>query len=318
MTVSPDGARLLVTNHADDSVSSIDTGNGAVARTILGTSEPFAVAVAATRPQRAYVNTASAAYDAIVAIDAETTSVVATHPVAHSVRDLAASRDGRHVYAGRTASGGADVAVLDTGTGRVDAIDIASTAGTTTESVCVSPDGRRCYVATDGPSGAHLVVVDTCDHSVVRTVEIGAPIRDVALHPDGGTAYVASCGPDFETVLDVVDTRTNMVSSTCKIPEISGFFTQLTMSGDGQRAYFIDDGGVTAVCTRTHDVIGAIAVSHQPSSVVESPDGKYIYVADHAGTVSMVAIASVVVDYAPTAPHQWALSEPRQLDPVMT
>jgi DNA-binding beta-propeller fold protein YncE len=321
IAVTPDGRRLMVSHYGDNSVSLIDTGERPVTWTTVETDEPFAIATAGTRGGRAYFTTVSPAYDSIVDLDVDANRIVAVHPVAHSVTDLAVSPDGMHVYASRTAINGADVAVVDTATGREDAIGIASVPGTTTECVRVSPDGRRLYVATNGPSGSELVVIDTRRKRVVRTVEIGSPIRDIALSPDGTTAYVASCGPDFGAVLDVVDTRSNVVTSTCKFSEIAGFVGQLALSRDGERAYLVGDDGVMVLSTLTHDVIGNLTVGSQPSCVIESPDGKHLYVADYAGTVTVLAIASsttsVGEDDERTTPHEWALPELLQLEPTL-
>ncbi len=122
IAVSPDGTRLMVTHYGDDSFSVIDTADSAVAQTVIGVDEPFAIAVTDTPLRRAYVSTVSTAYDSILTFDMYANRVVAAHPVAHSVTDLAVSPDGRHVYASRTAVNGADVVILDTTTGKEDAI----------------------------------------------------------------------------------------------------------------------------------------------------------------------------------------------------
>ena len=57
---------------------------------------------------------------------------------------------------------------------------------------------------------------------MIETIEIGLAVRDVAHQPNGAVAYVASCGPELGAVVDVVDTRTNKITSTRKIAEISG------------------------------------------------------------------------------------------------
>lgn len=328
IAVSADGGRLLVTHYGDDTVSLIDTGDRPVARTVVDTGEPFAVALAGSPAGRAYVSTVSTAYDTILAVDMDSDRVAA-YPVAHSVTDLAVSPDGKHVYACRNAVNGADVAVLDTKTGREDAIGIAATPGTTTECVRVSPDGQRLYVATNGPSGGVLVVIDAQQKRVVNTVEIGSPIRDVAISPDGATAYVASCDPDFGAVLDVVDTHTDMVAGTHKVREVAGHLTQLTLSRDGERAYLVGDESVAVLGIRTCDVIGTIVVGAQPSCVIESPDGNRLYIADYAGTVTVLTIALTAAsalapradqptaDDEPTAPHQRATPELRRLEPAL-
>jgi YVTN family beta-propeller protein len=320
IAVSPDGTRLMVTHYGDDSVSLIDTARSAVAQTIVDIDEPFAVAVSDTTDGRAYLSTVSPAYDSILVFDIDADQVVAAHPVAHSVTDLAVSPDGKRVYASRTAVNGADVAILDTTTGNEDAIGVAATAGTTAECVRVSPDGRRLYVAANGPFAAELVVIDAQSHRVVNTIEIASPIRDIALSRDGATAYVGSCGPDFGAVVDVVDTRTDTVANTYKIGEIAGWLTQLALSRDGRRAYLVGDHSVTVLSTATHDVIGSIVTGAQPSCVTESPDGHRLYVADYAGAITVLTTAPAdapTPDEVPTAPHQWALSNLLGLEPTL-
>jgi YVTN family beta-propeller protein len=282
----PDGSKLFVINHADDSVSAIDTETGAPVETLTGIDEPFAVAISGTR---AYVSTVSAAYDAIVAIDVDTDRVVAKHPVEHSVRDLAVSPDGRRVYACRTAAGGADIVVLDTESGGAEVIDLAAQAAVTTECVRVSPDGSRLYVAIDGPAGAALAVIDTDRRQVVGAVQSSLPVRDVAVSPCGGTVYLLSCGADFCAVLDAVDTTTHRVTGTAKFAQVNGLAAQLALSSDGARAYLVGERGVVVLSTASQDVIGTIAVGVEPSCVTESPDGKRLYVADYGGAISVFA-----------------------------
>ncbi len=313
IAISRDGRRLLVTNFRADSVSVVDTDTFRVVETIDGVDEPFAIAVGGQ--DKAYLSTASASYDSIQVVDMSTNSVVATHPLALSVSDLAVDSAGRHVYASRNAAGVADIAVLDTATGRIQAIDVADAAapGTTTECVRVRPDGTRAYVGINGPAGGRLVVIGTKAQSgdagsragwrkkrstgqqtasrVIGTVEIGLPVRDVALSPNGALAYVASCAPEVGVVVDVIDTRTNKITNTRKVGEI-GLLTGMTLSTDGDRAYLVSDVGVTVLCTLTHDVIARIGAGAQPSCVVESPDGTRLYIADYSGAVSVAPIAS--------------------------
>ncbi|WAJ44173.1 YncE family protein [Mycobacterium sp. Aquia_216] len=313
IAISRDGSRLLATNYGADSVSVIDTDTFRVVETIEGVDEPFAIAISGGR---AYVSTVSAAYDSIQVIDTDTHGVVATHPVALSVSDLAVDSAGRHVYASRNAAGIADVAVLDTVTGRVQAIDVGAAAapGTATECVRVSTDGSRVYVGVNGPAGGRVVVIGTKAPAdvaggraswrkkrtavqqtamrVIDTVEIGLPIRDVALSHNGAIAYVASCAPEVGVVVDLIDTRTNKITHTRKVGEIGGVLTGMTLSADGDRVYLVSDDSVTVLCTLTHDVIATLGAGMQPSCVVESPDGTRLYVGGYSGAVSVTPIAS--------------------------
>jgi YVTN family beta-propeller protein len=357
IAASPDGSRLMVTNHAHDSVSVIDTDTCRVVDTVPGVSEPYAIAMGSVDANHAYVSTVSTAYDSIEVIDVSTNTVIASHPLALSVSDLVVSADGRYVYASRNGVRGADLVVLDTSTGEVEVIDLATASGlsgavgTTTECVRISADGARVYVGTNGPAGGQLVVIGTPGDSeedadrgrsrwrrktskkatrsaktgaqpglsVIGSVAIGLPIRDVALSPTGEIAYVASSGVDCGAVIDVIDTRTNKMASTCKIGEITGFLTGLTLSGDGDRAYLVSDDSVTVLCTLTQDVIGTIGVAKQPSCVVESPDGKQLYIADYSGAVTVApvgpAMANGVMDPADSldsvaaAAAEWTMPE---------
>ncbi|MGA7054135.1 MAG: YncE family protein, partial [Mycobacterium sp.] len=152
IAASPDGARLMVTNYGRDSVSVIDTATCRVVETIAGVNEPFAIAMGSENADRAYVGTVSAAYDAIEVIDTSTNTVIATHPLALSVSDLVVGPDGTRVYTSRNGARGADIAVLDTTTDRIEVIELAELSGlviapgTTTECVRVSSDGGRLYV----------------------------------------------------------------------------------------------------------------------------------------------------------------------------
>jgi YVTN family beta-propeller protein len=312
IVASPDGTRLMVANYGSDSVSIIDTDSRQVVETVVGLDEPFAIVMGSRDSSRAYVSTVSTAYDSIGVVDMSTNTVIETHPLAFSVSDLAVSPDGKYVYAGRNGVGGADVAVLDTATGRVEPIDLPSQPGTTAECVRVSSDGRRLYVATNGPADGRLLVIGTDRLRVTDTVEIGLPIRDVALSPDRAIAYVASCGPEWGAVIDVIDTRTAKIIGTHKIGESGGILTGLTLSGDGDRAYLVSDDSITVLCTLTHDVIGAVAVANQPSCVVESPDAKYLFIADYSGKVTVAPIAS-----EDPAPAEWIMPELPRCEPAL-
>jgi DNA-binding beta-propeller fold protein YncE len=318
MAVSSDGRQLTVTHHGEDSVSLINTTNGAAGLTVTDVVEPLAVAMSG---RRAYVSSVSAANDEILAFDTDSEYIVATYPVAFSVTDLAVSPNGRYVYAARTGDDGADVAILDTATGNKNSIGIAATS---INCVRVSADGRRLYIAANGASTAELLVVDAQRNRVVGTVEIGSPIRDIALSPDGAIAYVASSGPDFGTVLDVVDTRHSAINATYKIGDAAGMLAQLTLSRNGERAYLVGDQHVTVWSTATQDVLGSITVGDQPSCAVESPDGTRLYIADYAGTVTVLEIAAASAPTEAltsgddwTAPRGWAFADLLKLEPTL-
>ncbi len=170
-------------------------------------------------------------------------------------------------------------------------------------------------------------MIDTRRHRVLNTIEIGSAIRDIALSPDGATAYVGSCGPDFGTVLDVIDTRTSAITNTYKFGDTAGVLAQLTVS----RAWTVSahtwsatQSVIVLLSTSTHDVIGSIEIGGQPSCAIESPDGNRLYIADYAGTVTVLAIASATApvdaltsDDEPAVANQWALPDLLVLEPTL-
>ena len=92
MVAIPDGSRLVVTNYGHNSVSSLDTDSGRVLETVAGVNEPFAIAMGQAEGI-AYVSSVSRAYDSIEVIDLVANEVIATHPLALTVSDLAVSAD---------------------------------------------------------------------------------------------------------------------------------------------------------------------------------------------------------------------------------
>jgi YVTN family beta-propeller protein len=312
LALSADGERLLVANHGHASVSVIDTHTRRVTETVPGLDEPFGVAYAGRDAGRAYVSTASPAYDAIAVVDPAANTVIARHPLALSVTDLAVSPDGTRVYATRNGARGADLAVLDTATGRIEAVDLAAEPGTTAECVRVSPDGARVYVAVNGPDGGRLVALrGHGEPRILESVGIGLAVRDVAVSPDGATAYVASCTAVLGAVIDVIDTRSHKITATRKIDAIKGLLTRMALSADGRRAYLVSDDGVAMLSTRTFDVLDTVEVAQQASCVAESPDATRLYIADYAGGVSVAPIVATV------EPIRVGRHERRELEPAL-
>jgi DNA-binding beta-propeller fold protein YncE len=321
IAVSADGALLTATHCGDDSVSLIDTTAGTARLAVTDVEEPSAVAMFGSR---VYVSSVSTADDEILALDTRSERIVATYPIEFGITDLVVSPNGRYVYTGRAGVDGAGVVILDISTGRRTNVRIAAS---TVGCVRVSPDGRRLYVAANGAFTAELVTIDIQRNTVAGSVEIGSPIRDIALSPDGGTAYVGSCGPDFGTVLDIVDvrdTRNPAINATYKIGDAAGSLAQLLVSRGGDRVYLVGDQHVTVWSTATHVVLGSITAGDQPSCVVESPDGKRLYIADYAGTVTELQISAAAASAdaltsndESAGRHARALSDLLMLEPTL-
>jgi YVTN family beta-propeller protein len=282
-----DDGTLVVTNHGDDTVSLLKPGTLTVAGAVAVPGEPFAVVVA---DGRAYVSTSSATSDAVSVIDTAAQAVVATYSLAFSVTALAASPDGKRVYAARTGDGYADIAVIDTTAERVGTIDIATGAGIGIDAVRVDPSGKRLYVATTDAAGSALVVVDAETAKVQRTVPIDSPIRDIAIAD--GSAYVLVSDRTRGGAVVVVNLSTGRITGTAELG--IGAPTQMAVSADGTRAYIVDYDNVTVLCTRTLEIVNKLKVDARPSCVAIDSGAGHLYVADYAGDVTALSVASAM------------------------
>lgn len=282
---SRDG-RIHVTNQADDSVAVLDATSSAVVAVVEGVTEPSAVAIA---DGRTVVATVTMSHDAVTVVDAGAEAPVVEHPLALSVRDVAVESTGRYVYAARSGRDGADLAIVDTSTGRVATMDLGTRAGAAAVAATVSPDGTRVYVATVDDLGGELVAVDTATRRVVGGLAFPAPLRDVVVSPDGATVYVGTCDLSFGGVIDVVDVRRMRVVDTV---DVGGLITQLVAATDGDRLYVVGTERVSVVSLATREIVDTITVVDQPSCVAESSDGKQLFIADYAGAVTVLTAAS--------------------------
>ena len=278
-----DDGRLVVTHHADDTVSLLRAGTLTVSGIVEVPGEPFGVVVA---DGRAYVSTSSATCDAISVVDTVTQTVIATYSLAFNVTALAASPDGKRVYAGRTGDGHVDVVVVDTTAERVASIDIATGAGIGIDALQVDPTGKRLYVATTDDSGSTLFVVDVEAARVQRTVQIGSPIRDIAIADR--VAYVLTSDRATGGAVKVIDLSNGRITGSAELG--IGAPTQMTVSADKTRAYIVDYDNVTVLCTLTLKIVNKVKLDARPSCVAVDSDAGRLYVADYAGGVTGLSV----------------------------
>lgn len=302
---------LVVANVVDRSAAVIiDPAAQLRGDNVAVAGEPVAVVVT---DDRAYVATGSAGQDAVSAIDLDSGTVVANFPLAFGVTALAASPDGKRIYAGRTAHGRVDVTVIDTAARRSGTIDIGSGPAAGIDALCVDPNGKRLYAAVTDENGGRLVVVDCETSRVQRVVMVGSPIRDIAYA--GGTVYVLTSDRAVGGAVHVVDLSANRVTDTVNI---GGAPTQLVMSPDHARAYIVDYDRVVVLCTLGLEIVDSLSVDARPSCVALGSDGSRLYLADYSGTVHVFSVAATMEmlysQFLATDPI--GLSESRALEPV--
>ncbi|MGB0876250.1 MAG: YncE family protein [Mycobacterium sp.] len=278
---------LVVANVVDQSAAVIaDPAAQLRGDNVAVAGEPVAVVAAG---DHAYVATGSAGQDAVSAIDLESRTVVANFPLAFGVTALAASPDGKRVYAGRTAYDRVDVTVIDTVARRAGTIEIGAGPAAGIDALCVDPNGKRLYAAVTDETGGRLVVVDCETSRVQRVVMVGSPIRDIAYA--GGMVYVLTSDRAVGGAVHVVDLSANRVTDTVNI---GGAPTQLVMSPDHARAYVVDYDRVVVLCTVGLEIVDSLSVDARPSCVALGSDGSRLYVADYSGTVHVFSVAATM------------------------
>lgn len=304
--IAAGSAYVVVANFGADGVSILDLA-GRVLGDVSLVGEPSAVVVT---EDRAYVATSSPNHDAVSVIDLDTRTVVATFPVAFGVTALAASPDGKRVYAGRSADNRVDITVIDIVAERVGTIDVGHGPAAGLDALRVDPNGKRLYAAVTDASGSRLVILDTETSRVQRVVAVGSPIRDIAYA--GGTVYVLTSDRAVGGAVHVIDLSANKVAD---MVEVGGAPTQLVMSPDQARAYIVDYDRVAVLCTLTLEVVDSLTVDARPSCVAPGADGSQLYVADYAGVVNVFSVESTMdmlySQFLATDPI--ALSVPRTL-----
>nr|WP_244645020.1 beta-propeller fold lactonase family protein [Frigoribacterium sp. CFBP 8766] len=293
LAVSPDGARVLVANFSDETVSVIDTASLAVTATFAVTDRPRQVAFSPDG-STAYVLVGDVAA-AIDVVDVTTNTLVTTIPgVGFLPTDLTVTADGRTAW------------VASFGAGSLSRIDLTTRTvvgsfrlgGRGLTAAVVNPDGSTVY-ALD--SDGTLAFFDTATNLVTRNVAVPGS-GPIALTPDSSTLYVSGFdGSD----ITLVDTATGTTTDTVAL---TGAPDRVRFSRDGGTAYAAvigndNIGRVVAIDTATRRVVDTTTVGQDPAGVGVTPDGALLFVANSSdATVSVIRLPLAPVFTAATPP----------------
>lgn len=156
----------------------------------------------------------------------------------------------------------------------------------------VTPDGGHVYVAAEiQPDAAVIKVIDTAAKKVTTTIPVGKFVRGLAITPDGRDVYVLGLRE-----VHVVDTTTNMLTTTISVGGPGEGVTGIAIAPDGRNAYVIVDeaeaGTVKVIDTVTRTVTTTIAVSAFPWGIAVTPDGRRAYVSHTGDIAAMVDLTT--------------------------
>ena len=201
--LSPDGARLYVSNEDAASASILEPNTGKLVATVPVGTEPEGVAVS---PDGKLVFVTAETSNNITAIDPLNGKVLFHIAVDKRPRDMGFLPDGSKLYV--SAEVGGTVSVIDIAKRRRVAV-IPFPEGSRPMGVKVAPDGKRVYVAT-GRHGT-VEVIDPGTNTIVGSVKVGTRPWGLAITPNGKKLYTAN-GPSND--VSVVDTDSLKVITT--------------------------------------------------------------------------------------------------------
>jgi YVTN family beta-propeller protein len=174
-------------------------------------------------------------------------------------------------------------------------------AGTSPESVVISPDGKNVYITAAGcavqPCASFVEVIDTTTNAITATIPLGnstsVQLSGIAIRPDGSRVYVA-CGSSNQVW--AIDSSTNSIVAT--IHTTNSDSADLSISPDGSHIYtvgwtlgpFVASILADVIDTRTNAQTATVLLGNQdePVRMAITPDGGRAYVTGDAGHVWVV------------------------------
>jgi len=152
--------------------------------------------------------------------------------------------------------------------------------------VAVSKDGKLAYVpiysnvgvGKPGTNGQTIDVVDIASHTVVRSIDLGKPVRPHrAIFGPDGLLYVSA---ELDDAIYVVDTKTGTVVG--KVPTGAEQSHMFYFSPDGKRIYTanVGEGSVSVIDVKAKKVLTTIPLTKRVQRMVVSKDGRWVFTSD--------------------------------------
>ena len=177
------------------------------------------------------------------------------------------------------------VAFVDTATRAV----VATAPVAKPHTIAIRPDGKLAYVSSQQPGAFALVVIDIASRSVVKSIALEKPPRDLEFAWDGRTLLFTMAGIDAVNVLDSASDKITATISTGASPHIAmqargAAFGTVVVQGPGELMLFDP---------ATQKPVRSIAVGKQPHWMAPADGGKTFYVSNEGSNdVTVVDLAS--------------------------
>lgn len=274
------GPKAYVGNFKDNTVSVIDTATGKITATVPVVAGPHGIAI--TRDgHRVYV--CGDGSSAVSVIDTATDRVAHTIEVGKSPHGNRLTPDGKMLLVGVYDND--RIAFIDTTKQSV----VATTEVAKPHTIAISPNGKFAYVASQAPGNFALVIIDVGARTVVGSVKLDKPPRDLEFSHDGKALYFTQAGINAVQVLDPKSDKVVAEILTGPSPHMANFFPNTTLG----IALVQGPGELLLFDPATYKPVRSIGVGKQPHWVTVSGDGKTAYVSNEGSNdVSIVDLAS--------------------------
>jgi hypothetical protein len=174
-------------------------------------------------------------------------------------------------------------------TGRVaGSITVSNAAQSVTESL-----SKVLGVALGAPGAGALELLNGATGTPIRTIQLGAPARDVAVGSDGTTFYVLN-GTSQSASVTVVDSRDGSVQGTVPVPLDT---VSVVPDSEGSGLYTLQpDGQVSEIAVAGGKILSSFPVGGIARSLAISPDGSTLYVLKAVGGDANVAEVNLATE----------------------
>ena len=278
------GPKVYVGNFKDNTVSVIDTSTGKVVATVPVASGPHGMTI--TKDGK-WVYVSGDTSSQVSVIDTATDRVAQTIEVGKGPHGSALTLDGRRLLV--TVNGEDKVVFIDTAKRTVTgSVEVAKP-----HTVAVHPNGKLAYVTSQQPGKFALAVVDLAKRTVVRTVALDKPPRDLEFGYDGKALYFTLAGLN---AIPVLDPKSNKI--VAEIPTgVSPHYANLFRGTKTGLAVVQGPGELLTFDPVTNKPGRSIAVGKQPHWMTVSSDGKIAYVTNEGSNdLSVVDLATQKVE----------------------
>jgi YVTN family beta-propeller protein len=269
VVISPDGARLYITEEPTRTLDVVDAKSLRVTKKIPLSGRPNNLAVT-NDGRKVYVGIAQPP-GAVDVIDTVSLSKVKSIPVDGAIHNVYVTPDGKYAVAGSIPT--RVMSVIDTATNTL-AWSVKLTGGIRPMAFTKNPDGSTKEIVTQLSDFHGFVLVDFATHREVKRVTLpavpgrekvtdgvqGAPSHGLAITPDGRVLWATSKWYDYVAAYSLPDLKLLKVVQVGLHPE------WLTIPPDGKTLYVAVAGkdATVAVDNKTMKVVTEIPVGYVP------------------------------------------------------